>query len=98
VLEKGRINRVINDHLGAYQQGIIVRTPGQDPFLSSKTGKSVSDDDRVIYKSTRICIRLLGVDARQRKAIGIIKKTDWKNETVSCEGPALILSLFPPWI
>jgi exonuclease III len=24
--------------------------------------------------------------------------TDWKNETVSCKGPALILSLIPPWI
>jgi hypothetical protein len=68
------------------------------PFLSSETGKPVSQDARVIHHSTRICIRLLVVDTRQRKASGIKEKTDWKNGTVSCKDPALILSLIPPWI
>jgi hypothetical protein len=70
VLENGRINRVANDHLGAHFQE-IVRTPVTFPFLSSKTDKPVYHDARVIHNSTRICIRLLEVDARQGKASGI---------------------------
>jgi hypothetical protein len=31
VLEIGGINRVVNDHIGAYPQGIIIRTPSHFP-------------------------------------------------------------------